>query len=445
MDFTKRLEDMQYLKSIKNSYGSGIMLNEKNKINELTGLKNLNALIESIDSRINDKLIKEFSVFVFEISNLNKINRYIDYSFGRKALHYVIDVAEKIFGKLEAYSMCTNEVAIILENLNTKETYAKGINFIEEFYDPVLINDIPVNIKIKSGIVNYPSNGDRLDILYKHLKTILLHTGEGIDNLSIINESITSNIQEEFDIMCQIYHAVNNDELRLEYQPKFSIKDNKIIGAEALLRWDDFGMNIGDVIDIIEKTDLINHITKWVTKKVIKQLEEWKKNDITTKVSINVSPKDFSDEFYYKYIMKEIKKSNIDPGMIELEITERCIYENKSNINLLLNKFIDSGFSISIDDYGTGYNSLKNPLLFPYHCIKIDRFFTNNIENKATYSLIEGIIKTANELDINVVAEGVENQTQYMILQSMGCHAIQGYYLSHPLKPDEYKHLLTPC
>ncbi|SHJ48044.1 EAL domain, c-di-GMP-specific phosphodiesterase class I (or its enzymatically inactive variant) [Dethiosulfatibacter aminovorans DSM 17477] len=420
------------------------MLNEKNKINELTGLKNLNALIESIDSRINNKSIKEFTVFVFEISNLTKINRYIDYSFGRKALHYVIEVAEKIFGKHEAYSMCTNEVAIVLENYRTEDTYAKGINFIEEFYDPVLINDIPVNIKIKCGIVNYPANGDRLDTFYKNLKTILLHSGDGIDNLSIINDSFASNIQEEFDIMCQIYHAINNDELRLEYQPKYSIRDNSIIGAEALLRWDDLGMSIGKVIDIVEKTDLINHITKWVTRKVINQLEEWNEKGISTKISINVSPKDFSNEFYFKYLIKEIKKRNIDPGMIELEITERCIYENKNNIILLLNKFIDSGFKITIDDYGTGYNSLKNPLLFPYDCIKIDRFFTNNIENKATYSLIEGIIKTANELGISVIAEGVENKTQYMILQSLGCHAMQGYYLSNPLKPEEYANLVIP-
>lgn len=418
------------------------MLNDKRIKNEFIGLGNLNSLIKNLDSKINNDCINDFSAFVFEVTNFSRITRYLDYSFGRESLLYTIRIAVEIFQGCEVYSLITNEIVIIIENSSVDDIYKKGILFLEAFSNPVLINNIPVNIKIKGGIVNYPSSGDKTDIIYKNMSKVLLQNGKEIDNLSIFNNDFAETIQNDYQIMCQIYHAVNNDELRLEYQPKYNIADNSVVGAEALLRWDDIQISISHVIDIVEKTDLINHITKWVANEVVNQLAEWKKSGITTNISMNVSSKDLSNDFFLNYLIKCVEKSDIDPNMIGIELTERCIYENKRNITALLNKFVSNGFEISIDDYGTGHNSLKNALIFPYDNIKLDKFFIDNIESKAAFSLIEGIINTANELNINIIAEGVESETQYMILEHLGCHMIQGYYFSKPLKPDDYKKIL---
>lgn len=420
------------------------MLNDKVSINEYTGLKNVNKLHEDLDILINEKKINEFTAFVFEVTNLSHINKYNDYSLSKESMQYTVNIAQDIFEDCEPYSLCNNELVLILEGLNTDDIYKKGIDFLEVFDNPILINNIPINLKLKSSIVKYPIHGDSIDVFCKNIRRSLLQDGREIDNLSIFNNSLAEVLEKEHSIMCQIFHAINNDELRVEYQPIYNMIDDSIIGAEALLRWDSIKMNIGEIIDIVERHDLISYVTKWVAKEVIKQLSEWKKKGIKTKVFIKVSSEDLKNDYFLNYLIKCVERSDIESSIIGIELTERCIVNNIRNIESLLNKFIKYGFEISLDNYGTGYNLLKNVFKYPCHNIKIDKFFIKNIENDAAFLFIEDVINSAKELDVNVFAEGVENETQYMILQSLGCQVIQGYYFSKPLRPEAICKLLVP-
>lgn len=408
------------------------------------GLRNFELLINDIDSRICDEKVDRFSMFIFEVLNTDDINRYLDYEYGNNAIIKTISTAQQIFENDELYSVYTNVIAIILDNMSMSETHEKGNMFLKAFYDLVTIKDIPMNIIINGGIVSYPENGEKTDILYKNMKRTLSQCGNDCGVISLYDDRITNQIKENHHTKMKLYRAINNNELRIEYQPKYKTTTNEICGAEALLRWDGSDLCISEVIDIAEKTNLINYITKYVTKKVIEQLEEWKQEGIITKVSINVSPKDLSNDFFLDYLLECVENSDIQPNMIGIEITEKSIAENSRTIFKLLNKIEYHGFDISIDDYGTGYNSLKNIFVFPFHNIKIDKFFIDNIENKGTYSLIEGIINTAKELNIGVIAEGVETETQYLILRNLGCEMIQGYYFGKPLRPEEFKITLMP-
>ncbi|SHJ68518.1 EAL domain, c-di-GMP-specific phosphodiesterase class I (or its enzymatically inactive variant) [Dethiosulfatibacter aminovorans DSM 17477] len=413
------------------------MLNDEVSINEYNGLKNVNKLYEDLDILMNDEDINEFTAFVFEVTNLSRINKFNDYSISRKSIQYTIDIAKEIFDKCEPYSLCNNEFVLILEESNIDATYKKSIQFLEIFNNPILINNVPINLELKSSILKYPIHGDKTEIFCNNLSRSLLQEGREIDNLSIFSNSLADVFQKEHSIMCEIFHALNNNELRVEYQPIYNMIDDVIIGVEALLRWDSLKMNIGEIIDIVERHDLINYVTKWVAKEVIKQLSEWKKKGITTKVFIKVSSEDLKNDYFLNYLVKSVEKSDIESSMLGIELTERCIYNNIRSIEVLLNKFIKHGFEISLDNYGTGYNLLRNVFKYPCHNIKIDKFFISNIENDAAYSFIEGVINSAKEFDINVFAEGVETETQFMILQSLGCQVIQGYYFSKPLKPED--------
>ena len=207
------------------------MLNDKVSINEYTGLKNINKLHEDLDILINDKKINEFTAFVFEVTNLSHINKYNDYSLSKESMQYTVNIAQDIFEDCEPYSLCNNELVLILEGLNNDDIYKKGINFLEVFDNPILINNIPINLKLKSSIVKYPIHGDSTDVFCKNLRRSLLQDGREIDNLSIFNNSLAEVLEKEHSIMCQIFHAINNDELRVEYQPIYNMIDDSIIGA----------------------------------------------------------------------------------------------------------------------------------------------------------------------------------------------------------------------
>lgn len=429
--------DLDFLK--KESYNGH---NTNGKFNKITGLKNYKSLIEDLNFKISNDEILFFNVLVFEVLNLSTINRRLNYEYGEDAINITIDTAKKIFESYEVYSVHTNEVAIIIDDMSLMEIYENGKKLIKEFSDHVMINSVPVDININCGIVSFPSDGESGGKLFQNMGRALSQCEGKTGIISLYDKKTSNEIKKYFMTKTKIITAISNNELRLDYQPKYSIVTNEIVGVEALLRLDSSDLSISEVIDIAENTNLINQITKWVTKKVVEQLEDWRREGIITKVSFNVSLKDLSNDFFLDYLVDCVENSNIQPNMIEIEITERSIIENNKTINGLLNKFKNYGFEISIDDYGTGHNSLKNVLVFPYNYIKIDKFFIDNIDNKGSYSLVEGIIKTAKELNVGVIAEGVETQTQYLILENLGCDMIQGYYFSKPLRPDEFKRSL---
>ena len=425
--------------------GSVIKFSENLERNKITNLKNSELLIKDINFKIYDRKVTEFTVLVFEVLNLSNINRNLNHKFGEKVMIQTVNTAQRIFEDCDIYLLHTNEIAIITENMTIRETYEKGKLVLKEYCDPVTIDGVSINIKMNCGIVAYPSSGRSGDILFKNMGMALSLCDDNSGTISLYDEKAANKICEYYKTKTKIVNAINNDELRLEYQPKYNIANNEIIGAEALLRVDSSDLNITEVIDIAEKANLINKITRWVAKKVVKQLEDWKKEGIVTKVSMNVSPKDLSNDFFLEYLVECVENSEIEPNKIEIEITERCVIENNIIINDLLNRFKQYGFEISIDDYGTGHNSLKNVLVLPFNSIKIDKFFIDNIEDKGANSLIEGIINMAKKLDIGVVAEGVETETQYLILQNMGCDMIQGYYFSKPISPGVFKTTLIPA
>ena len=168
-------------------------------------------------------------------------------------------------------------------------------------------------------------------------------------------------------------------------------------------------------------------------------MEEWHSDGIDINVSINISPLDLKNKELYEHLYDCLSNSHIDPERLELEITERSIYSEEKKVSDLLNRFHELGLKISMDDFGTGYNSLKNILEFPFDIIKIDKYLIDSVEEHKTRVLTQSIINAAKKMGRTVVAEGVENEVQVNILGELGCSIIQGYYYSKPLDPEAFK------
>lgn len=416
--------------------------NEKSFENDITGLPNTYKLQLDLNKVINKK--KKFSLVTFKIINLDDINRYTDYSIGIKSLFKVIELLINLMGKDNVYSIYTNQLAVIMPELSTEDAYLKGLEFLKIFKEPISIDGFLVDIIIKGGIVSYPLHGNKPYDLFKKMD-IALGTESNLSALSVYNTSIENQNKEKYEIIISLYEALKNDEFHIVYQPKISLNDNRIIGFEALLRWKRGNkelVNPEKFIKIAEDIGIIGEITKWVIKTTIKQLERWQEEGIITKVAINISSKDLKNKSIIEYIKNKLKESKINPTMLELELTERGIIENENMAEFLLNDARKNGMKISLDDFGTGYNSLITLIKLPIDYLKIDKYFIDNIEDEDNYVLINNLIRIAHNLEMKVIAEGVEKEEQIRRLKNMGCDYFQGYYFSKPLPPEEIKNLL---
>lgn len=394
---------------------------------------------------------KEISVLVFEIENINEIHRYLGYKTGNKASMFIEEMTKVFFDGYGVYSIFCNEISIILPDINEKEAYDLGKEFMAKFKKPVRINDSSMKVNMLCGIVNYPNHGSTSDEIFQNMGRTLTQSRIDHRTISIYDNGITEKLKNDYDIMNCIHDAIENNELRIEYHPKIDITENRIVGAEALLRWDNqSNINIIELIRVSENVGYITDISKAVVNIVINQMEEWQKKGLDIKVAINISPLDLLNDVFYDHLVERFKTSTVKPEMLELEITERNIYKDEERVVDLLNRIKNIGLEIAMDDFGTGYNSLKYISKFPFDIIKIDKYFIDNVEEYGTRVLIEGIINTANKTGRTVIAEGVETNEQVEILRNLGCDIIQGYYFSKPLKPesfekyyDEYRRLST--
>lgn len=263
---------------------------------------------------------------------------------------------------------------------------------------------------------------------------------------NIYDEKIESKILEEHQIEEVMEDALKNNEFEVYYQPKISLENEKMISAEALVRWKRNGETIspGKFIPLFEKNRFILKLDLYIFETVCKNLKRWKENlDFTQVISINVSKEHFNNiNFIDKYV-QIAKKYKIPTNQIELEITESASIDSNINLIEIMNKIKEKGFIISLDDFGTGYSSLNMLQDMPIDVLKIDKSFIDKIEvNDKKVDLVEYIIKMAKDLNIKTVAEGVENKNQVYYLKNKKCDIIQGYYYSKPLSINEFENYM---
>lgn len=424
-DYIKKNKEIQ----IKSSYEHVI-----------TGYPNVNKLKIDLTKMIDNK--ENFSLVTLKFTNLNDINRYSDITIGQKAVFKELEIAEKVFDKNSIYSIYTNELAVIMPNCNIEKTYLKTKDFLSNFKDPIVIDRLPIGIIIKAGIVNFPMHSKEVNDLFKKLGRTLDQKSNDENDICIYDDSIAQKMKEDFETAVFLYDAIKYDKFTIVYQPKVNQKKNEVMGVEALLRWNNEikgNMNPAKFIKIAEDVGIINEITKWVIRNVICQLKKWQEDGIRIKTAINISSKDLNNNSIIEYTRNCIKENQIDPAMLEFELTERTIVENENKVENLLSYIKDTGMKISLDDFGTGYNSLIHLVSLPIDYIKIDKVFIDNINNIHNRTLIQSTIDLAHNLGKEVIAEGVETEEQMKMLYSMGCDNVQGYYFSKPLPPEGIK------
>jgi EAL domain-containing protein (putative c-di-GMP-specific phosphodiesterase class I) len=245
----------------------------------------------------------------------------------------------------------------------------------------------------------------------------------------------------------RVVHERRFHEFEIFYQPIVNINSQNIIGAEALLRW--HSAELGDVspgefIPVAESTGLIVSIDEWVLNTVCKQIKTWKViSDIYLTIAVNISVMEFNHPNFIKKIIQFLEINKLEPQCLELELTESMIMQNANSAIAIMNELHNLGVKIAVDDFGTGYSSLVYLKNLPIHKLKIDRYFIHNVDKDPQKSAItKALIEMAHNLNLQVVAEGVETESEQYFLRENNCDAMQGFLFSRPLPAVELENFL---
>ena len=307
---------------------------------------------------------------------------------------------------------------------------------------PFIISQLKVSVHTNIGIVNFPDHGDDVDTLVQRAGVALHMAQQSSKAYCIYEPSFDKYSPKRLTLMSELRNAINRDELELFYQAKVSIQTGKLLGAEALVRWNHLthgAVSANEFIPMAEHTRTIKHVTLWVLQRAFRHCADWHRQGFDIKVSVNLSSKDLHDPEFPDLIAGVAASALIKPEWIMLEVTEESIMKDPESALEIINRLHDMGYQFLIDDFGTGYSSLSYLCKMPLTELKIDKSFVMDIMNNETdATLVKAAINLAHNLGLQVTAEGVESKEILAKLKDYGCDMAQGYFLNKPLSVKDF-------
>ncbi len=310
------------------------------------------------------------------------------------------------------------------------------------------ISDRGYRVTGSIGISMFPDDGDNLETLLKHAE-IAQHQAktQGKNTFQFFDNKINQQIHQKLELETQLKQAIENNELLLHYQPKVEANSHKIVGLEALVRWQHPTKGMippGKFIALAEESSLIDDIGAWVLKNACQQMAEWCAAGTTNIViSVNLSPHQLKRQDIVALVKETLKETQVESKFLELELTESALMDDIEKSIAILEQLKQMGIKLSIDDFGTGYSSMMYLKSLPVDTLKIDRSFVSDASTNASDgAIVKAIISLAQALQLSTVAEGVETADQLNYLERSGCDQIQGFYFSKPLPAHEISQLL---
>lgn len=397
------------------------------------------------DQEINNK---KFSLFIVDTAKLKTLNAMYGHKVGDELLQTLAIRIQTRYRGLFIGRINSKEFAIINPSLCEIEAIKKEAeNLLHEIEQPFYYDGDEFFLSATIGIGIYPDHGTTADELYKNATLAKTAAKEVGYQFQLFGDELLAKVRRKVLLEKHLMKAIEMNELQLYYQPQIHIKSRKLIGLEALIRWNHSTLGMitpSEFIPIAEDSGLIIEIGEWVLETACLQLQEWHKVGIRIpKIAVNLSPKQFMNANLVKMTKHIIEKTNIDPSLIGLEITENISLFQKQSVIHIIDSLKKQGFKILIDDFGKGHSNLSYLQQLPIDSIKIDRSFISDIpQNKNNIALTKAIIAMAHELQLTVVAEGVETKEQLEFLDDHNCEYAQGFYLSKALPSNEIVKLL---
>jgi len=390
------------------------------------------------------------AVLCLDLDRFKSINDSYGHDMGDKALQVVSKFLSETVREGDTVTRQGGDEfqIIVSDDAQLGATMALAQKILAGLRRELVIDEQQITVTSSIGIAVSLTDGDSFDELVRNGDTALFRAKEiGRDNYAFFTERMDAEIRDKLAIQGQLRGAIARDEFEVHYQPQMCLKTGAMVGAEALLRWDN--AVLGKVppnrfIPLAEEYGLVNSIGEWVLESVCAQMKVWHDQGLgDIKVAVNLAAGQFANDATVPYVESTLRKFGVAPEFLGLEITEGTVMGDPNKAVAALRRLKDIGVGISLDDFGTGYSSLSYLKRFPIDVLKIDKSFVDDVTtNTADAAIALSVISLAHNLNMRVIAEGVETREQVQFLTERGCDEMQGYYFSRPVNAEAFTALL---
>lgn len=418
----------------------------------LTGLPNRVLLLDRMQQAIavarrNDT---KLAILFLDIDRFKHINDSFGHDIGDKLLQTVAERLKKCVRGIDTVSRVGgDEFVVMLVDIGTGEPVAHiADNILKALNAPYSIEGCEFDTSTCIGISTYPNDGADMEELIKNADIAMYHAkNNGSNRYQFFDNDMNTRIVERITLENNLRNALKMDEFILHYQPQLNVAGNRIVGAEALIRWRHpvLGLMLPDLfIRVAEENGMIFPIGEWVLRTACLQAKAWQEDGIRIVVAVNLSVAQFHQKSFLKSVIDALQSANLQPQYLELEVTESIMMKEASIAIETLHALRVIGVKVAIDDFGTGFSSLSYLKHIPVDKLKIDQSFVRDITvDPEDAAIISAIIGMAKGLKLKVIAEGVETLEQFRFLESHGCDEYQGYYASKALPPQKFLEFIT--
>lgn len=455
-----RDDEVGQLASALHNMALGIAVREE-RISELayrdslTGLANRTAFSQTLDQTIQAAQQRgthaqahAFSVLLMDIDRFKDVNDILGHHIGDLLLKEIVQRLRHEVGA--DFSLIArlggDEFGLLLNNQEPGRAIALAAKIRTALDQPILLEGHQVIASGSIGIVHYPLHGNQQNALLRHAELAMYTSKRSNSGYVVYDPGLEARTQQNLSLLAELRHAIEHDELKLYYQPKVKLQNNSISEVEALIRWIHPKRGVippDQFIPFAESTGFIAVITEWVINEALRQRHLWQTKDLPMTISINISARDLLNPRLPSIFSELMTRYQAAPDWLTLEITESAIMTDPKSAMEVLNQLRAKGLRMSIDDFGTGYSSLAYLKKLPVNELKIDKSFITDMENNPDDAVIvRSTIDLGHNMDLAVIAEGVENQATWDALTQMGCDAIQGYFVSRPLAAETLENWL---
>lgn len=409
----------------------------------LTNLPNRYFLMDRLEASLQSarRRNKSAAILFLDMDKFKRVNDNLGHATGDELLKQVAQRLRSCMRPTDTIArLGGDEFTVVIEDLERPENVIAVLSkFYRVFKLPVRVETQEVFVTFSIGIALYPQDGTNSADLLRHADIAMYRAkSQGSNQYQFYAPDMDSRGREILQMDADLRYAITNNELCLFYQPQVNVATGKPVGVEALIRWRSPSRGLvspADFVPLLESSGLIIKVGEWVIAEACKQYHRFKKLGYSqVRVSANVSAVQFQDPEFKDKVIRLVQKFQLPPQALELEVTENIVMQapaRAADILLALNKF---GVRIAIDDFGTGYSSLAYLKRFPISTLKIDQTFVRDITvDPSDAAIVEASISLAHKLGMEVVAEGVETETQFSFLQRLNCNLVQGYLFSKPV------------
>ena len=415
----------------------------------LTGLLNRYGFLLRLDKEIetrSDEGSPGFALLIIDIDGFRRVNESMGLACGDQILSLTANRLRSCLNNSDIISRLGNDsFGVILRNLSNEKSAINVVTrislILKGFFE---INNTPLQLGASIGITLFPQDGRGREALLRNVEMALDHARtSGSGRYSFFNAAMAKSAEYRGRLENDLRFAVRRNEFIIEYQPIIDLALRKMVGAEALIRWNHpiHGIITPDVfVPLAEGTGDIANIGLWMVDAVCQQLTLWKEQGADYYISMNISPRQIPDSLPPITLIETASRYGIDPANLLIEITESVFMGDSEAAQLWLDAVHELGFKICLDDFGTGFSSLSYIKRFPVDVLKVDKSFVRDMdEDNSDRALVSAIINMASSLGLTVVAEGVESRHQLELLEKEKCRCVQGYYFSSPVSADQIK------